>query len=58
MEPKYTRDEMREMANTLSSSDRLHPFALDRAASMLVWAADVIEAARAALAPNPQGKEP
>jgi len=55
MAPKYTRDELRAMANQLSSSDPVNPFALGKAASMLVWAADVIEAAHVALATTSGG---
>lgn len=51
MEPKYTDHELRSMANELRHPP-LHPFALGKAASMLIWAADVIEAARIALKPT------
>jgi hypothetical protein len=57
MEPKYTTDELREMGKQLSDQMPMHPFGLNRAANMLDWAANVIDAANAALTPNPSGKQ-
>jgi hypothetical protein len=51
MDPKYTTDELRALAGQLHAP--VHPFDLDRAAAMLRWAANVIDAANIALAPKP-----
>jgi hypothetical protein len=52
LEPKYTIEELREMSKQLQNITPMHQFGMNRASSMLDWAANVIEAARAALTPK------